>query len=242
MRLSVVIPMYNEARHARENLSCLITALGQSLPAEEFEVIAVNDGSKDDTKEIVSAMLAEFSSLRLCSYEANKGKGGALREGMTAAKGDFVLFTDCDLAYGTEQILHFLKAFEEGRGEVILGSRALAQKGYEGYSLLRRLLSKGYLGLVKLIAGFRYSDSQCGIKGFERSAAHRLFGALETNGFAFDLEILLAVKEAGLSVYEMPVKIIRHGESTVHPARDAFKMFRDLLRIKKRRNNLKKGE
>jgi dolichyl-phosphate beta-glucosyltransferase len=235
MRISVVIPMYNEEKGIEQSLRTLHAALEKELAPSDFEILAVNDGSTDRTGALVSALCGELSCLRLVELSKNSGKGGALKEGMTKARGAFVLFTDSDLAYGTKNVLSFLSAFEEGKGQAILGSRALAQKGYTGYSFLRKALSKGYLQLIKLVAGFSYSDSQCGIKGFERSLAHALFSELETAGFAFDLEILLALKDQQATVFEMPVRIINHGTSSVHPVRDSIRMFRDLLTIKKRR-------
>lgn len=233
MRLTVVIPMYNEEARIKESLTILHSALSSALPQEEFEIIAANDGSTDGTADIVRALTQTLPRLRLADLEQNKGKGGAVKAGMLLAKGDFVLFTDSDLAYGTDHILSFLAAFEEGKGQAVLGSRALCPAGYAGYTPLRRILSKGYLTLIKLVAGFSFTDSQCGIKGFENRLAKRLFAPLETYGFAFDLEILLRLKEEGVPVLQMPVAVINHGSSTVHPARDALRMLRDLLRIKK---------
>ena len=114
-----------------------------------------------------------------------------------------------------------------------MGSRALCPEGYAGYTPLRRFLSKGYLWLIKTVAGFSYTDSQCGIKGFENALAKKLFTPLETLGFAFDLEILLRLKEEGQPVLQLPVAVINHGSSTVHPVRDALRMLRDLLKIKR---------
>lgn len=241
MRISVVIPMYNEERGIEKSLITLHGALSAAMAPDDFEIVAVNDGSTDTTGPLVKSLLEALPRLRLLELEANKGKGGALKAGMTAARGSFVLFTDSDLAYGCDAIISFLDAYEQGRGKAILGSRALAENGYLGYSFLRKVLSKGYLQLIKLVAGFDYSDSQCGIKGFERSVAHTLFGDLETTGFAFDLEILLRLKDLKVPVCQLPVRIINHGTSSVHPVKDSFRMLDDLLAIKKRRRQQKKS-
>ena len=241
MRLSVVIPMYNEENRAKESLTRLLSFLAERLGGSDYEVIAVNDGSTDGTETCVRSLLCPDVPLSLISYTPNRGKGGALKEGMTAASGEFVLFTDCDLAYGTDVILEFLDCFEHGGGSVILGSRALHPQGYEHYTPFRRFTSRCYLALLRLYAGFSFSDSQCGVKGFEKSAAHDLFSALQTPGFAFDLEILLAAKDRGLEVCELPVRIVTHASSSVHPIKDAFVMLSDLRKIKKRRNAAKKA-
>ncbi len=236
MRLSVIIPMYNEEKIIKETLEELSAALCERFPdPTEYEIIAVNDGSTDRTAEIVSALTGILPSLKLISYQPNRGKGGAVREGMLQAQGNFTLFTDSDLAYGCAPIFTFLEQFEKGKGDLILGSRALHPDGYRGYTVLRKILSKGYLLIVRKAAGFSYTDSQCGIKGFSKVLAFQLFEELQTPGFAFDLEILLSAKDRGARVCEVPVKIVSHGSSTVHPLKDALKMLSDLRKIKKRR-------
>lgn len=239
IRLSVVLPIYNEEKTLSATLHTLQKALEERISGE-WEIVAVNDGSSDDSLLILQRCASEISSLKVISYEKNRGKGGALKEGMCRAEGQFVLFTDCDLAYGVEQIFLFLSAFETDGTQLIVGSRSLADDGYNGYSALRRMMSKIYFRVVKIVAGIPFSDSQCGIKGFERNCAFRLFSELNTYGFAFDLEILLKATSFQLSYKEMPVKVLHHGKSSVHPIRDAFLMLRDLRKIKKRINKEKK--
>lgn len=229
--------MYNEEKTIENNIRALNNALHSKLQ-DEYEIIAVNDGSRDRTPKIIASLEKQLPALHLLSYEKNRGKGGALKEGMTRAEGAFILFTDSDLAYGTDQILHFLEVFENDPTiDILLGSRAIAKDGYKGYSPLRVLMSKCYLTIISFYAGFSHSDSQCGIKGFKKEMAHRLFGALETTGFAFDLEILLSAKDCSAKITEIPVKIINHNTlaSSVSPVKDALKMLKDLRKIKKRR-------
>ncbi len=240
MRLSVVIPMYNEAAIIKKNLTVLLSALEEKLPGN-YEVLAVNDGSTDDTESVTRELSESFPALFLISYGVNRGKGAAVKTGVLKARGDFVLFTDSDLAYGCDMIFTFLDCFEKGLGKIILGSRAISPDGYRGYTPMRRFMSRCYLQLVRTFAGFSYTDSQCGIKGFEKELAHRIFSDLHTDGFAFDLEILLSAKDLNAAVYEQPVKIVNHGSSSIHPVADALKMMKDLYKIKKRRKNAGKS-
>ena len=120
MRLTVIIPMYNESARIEQSLRTLHAALSSALDAADFEILAANDGSTDETPAIVSALEQELPGLRLLNLDRNQGKGGAVQRGMLEAKGAFVLFTDSDLAYGTDQILLFLEAFEQGKGKAIL--------------------------------------------------------------------------------------------------------------------------
>ena len=240
MKLSVIIPMYNESSIVKDTVKTLNDTLARDFEAGEYEMIFVSDGSKDDCRQIAEAMREDYPALTVLGYEENRGKGYAVRTGMMAAQGDFVLFTDCDLAYGTDIITKFYKTFAEGDKDIYIGSRTLDKSGYEGYTFLRKLMSKAYIGYLNLVAGFDHSDSQCGIKGFSQKATKAIFSLCEVDRFAFDLEALLFAKDLGFSVGEIAVKIINHRESTVRPIHDAIEMTKQVKKIKKRRRLLKK--
>lgn len=234
MKLSVVIPMYNESAIVADAIRTLDGGVAQRLSAGEYELIFVSDGSVDDCAEIARGMVDEHPALRVLEYMPNRGKGCAVRTGILAAEGDFVLFTDCDLAYGTDIIFDFLSRYEEGGCDVILGSRAMG--GYDGYPFLRKLMSKVYLKFVSIAAGFRYSDSQAGIKGFSQEAAKAIFSECEENSFAFDLEALMEADRQGYQVAQLPAVIVNHRESKVRPIHDAMNMLKQVRKIKKRQN------
>ena len=232
MILSVIIPMYNESAIVADAIRTLDGAMQARLAPDAYELIFVSDGSTDDCAEIARSMTAEHPALRVLEYMPNQGKGCAVRTGMLAALGEFVLFTDCDLAYGTDLIFDFLDRYRQGGCDVILGSRA--KGGYDGYPFLRKLMSKVYLKVVSVAAGFRYSDSQAGIKGFSQSAAKAIFGQCEENSFAFDLEALMEADRQGFAVAELPAVIVNHRESKVRPIHDAVTMLKQVSKIKKR--------
>ncbi len=240
MKLSVIIPMYNESAIVADTVKALNDTLSRDFGEGEFEMIFVSDGSKDDCREKAEAMTADYPALVVLGYTENRGKGYAVRTGMLAAKGDFVLFTDCDLAYGTDIITVFYKAFAEGKYDIYIGSRTLDKSGYEGYTFLRKLMSKAYIGYLNLVAGFDHSDSQCGIKGFSQKASKEIFSLCEVERFAFDLEALLFAKDLGFSIGEISVRIINHRESTIRPLHDAMEMTKQVRRIKKRRRAMRK--
>ncbi|MFA5562510.1 MAG: dolichyl-phosphate beta-glucosyltransferase, partial [Eubacteriales bacterium] len=231
MRVSLVIPMYNEAARVPQTLARLTAYLEQTLPGQH-ELIFVNDGSTDDSAALVSACGKE--TVRLVSYETNRGKGYAVRQGMLAASGEVVLFTDCDLAYGTGAIGDLWRAFEEHPdADVVTGSRKLLAEGYEGYTKKRKMLSKVYYFVVSVLTGLKLSDSQCGLKGFRRAVVQAVFPHCRVNRFAFDLEVLMLAQKAGATMLEIPAKILEHGESSMHLLRDSLTMLRDLLRIRR---------
>ena len=235
--VSVCIPMYNEAQIAADTARTLWRAMDtfRKQYGWSFEVIFSDDGSRDGCAEIVqqTAAAESLDGVRVIRYEDNRGKGSAVREAVLASLGDIVLYTDCDLAYGTDVIADAVSRFTEGV-DAVIGSRNLTKDGYEGYTPLRRLASKAYIKVLCLAAGFRLSDSQCGCKAFRGGMARRIFARCQTNGFAFDFEVLLFAQKLRARITEMPVKIINHRESTVHVLRDSVKMLRDLAKIKKR--------
>ncbi|MBQ3100554.1 MAG: glycosyltransferase [Clostridia bacterium] len=232
--ISVVIPMYNEESIAEESMRELSSYMSANF--SDWEIVVSNDGSRDRTKEIMTALSQEIDGLRFVSYDDNRGKGSAIREGILATKGDTVIYTDCDLAYGTEIIKTIAEKLEADGSDIVIGSRNISNDGYAGYTFLRKLASKTYIKVICMAAGFSHSDSQCGIKCFKGDAARRIFSTCKINSFAFDLEALMTAEAMGYKVTEQAVKIINHRESTskVHLVKDTMKMLRDIRQIKKR--------
>ncbi len=239
MKFSLCIPMYNEASII-ENTARMLSAY-MSEHFEDYEILFSNDGSTDDSAAIVSALGLPF--VRVVGYEENRGKGAAVREAVLASSGDIVMFTDADLAYGTEVISRVVNAFEENpQADAVIGSRNLHKDGYEGYTALRKLASKAYIRLLCVAGGLRLSDSQCGCKAFRGDLARRIFSYCQVNGFAFDFEAIMIGTRMGARFFELPVKVIHHRESKVHVLSDALKMVKDVQKMKKRVAKLEFGE
>ena len=232
MKISLVIPMYNESSIIDEALETFSSYMAETF--EDWELIFVDDGSADGCGNAVEAAHEKDSRIRLCRYVPNHGKGYAVRTGVLAAQGDLILFTDCDNAYGTEALGKLAQTLSDSDADIVVGSRNLSADGYEGYTPLRKLASKTYIKVISIAAGFKLSDSQCGIKGFRHDIAKKIFSNCEVDRFAFDLEVILIAMKLGAKIAEMPVKIINHRESTVHVLRDSVKMLRDVRKMKKR--------
>ncbi len=231
MKISLCIPMYNESSIIADTARTLCDYM--SAHFEDYEILFSNDGSKDGCDAIVREL--SLPNVRVVGYEQNRGKGCAVRTAMLEADGDILLFTDSDLAYGTDVIKTAVDRFAaEPDADLVIGSRNLSADGYEGYTPLRKLASKTYIKVLSIVGGFKLSDSQCGFKAFRRDAAKRIFPLCETDGFAFDFEILLFASRFGMAVREMPVKIINHRESKVNVLRDSIRMFKELIRIRRR--------
>ena len=211
-----------------------VTADGE----REYEIIYSNDGSKDGCEKIVESL--SLPGIRVVGYKDNKGKGFAVKTAMLASTGDIAMFTDADLAYGTDVIKQMVNTFESNpESQLVIGSRNLTDDGYSNYTLIRKIASKAYIKVLCIVGGFKLSDSQCGCKGFRREAAEQIFPRLEVNGFAFDFEALLWASKLKYKITEMPVSIKVHGESKVRIIRDTLKMLRDIIQMKRRINKTK---
>lgn len=231
MKFSLCIPMYNESSIIKDTANTLHRYMSSNF--DDYEIIFADDGSRDGCGKMVEEM--SLPCVRVVGYEQNMGKGYAVRTAMLAAEGDIIMFTDADLAYGTDVIRQVYETFENNPdAEMVMGSRNLHKDGYEGYTAIRKLASKVYIKVLSLIGGFKLSDSQCGCKAFRGDAAKKIFSRCEVNRFAFDFECILWAVKFDMKIVEMPVKIINHRESKVSVLRDSFKMVRDILKMKKR--------
>lgn len=234
MKISLCIPMYNEEAIVEESARMLTEYMDKRFGGD-YEILLINDGSCDKTELLARKCAELYGGVDYIGYTPNRGKGYAVRAGVTAAKGDIVMFTDCDLAYGTEVIGEFYDALEKDPAcDVAVGSRKIHPRGYEGYSFIRKLASKSYRLVLRLFFGLTLSDSQCGCKAFRKGAANAIFPHCKIDRFAFDYEAILVGQRAGARFCEIPVYIVNHRKSSIHLFRDTARMLRDLVKMKKR--------
>ena len=231
MRISLVVPMYNESAIIADTARALYKYMSENY-GTDFEIIFANDGSRDNCAQIVEQL--NLPCVRVVGYDKNQGKGCAVRHGVLASSGEIVLFTDADLAYGLDVIKDGADVLENGKHDLLVASRAKHPEGYEGYTPIRKLASKTYLKVLNLFGGIKVSDAQCGFKGFNGDVGRRIFSYCETNNFAFDLEFILIAQKMELKIYELPAKIINHRESKVNLVKDATRMVKEIFKIKKR--------
>ena len=231
MRISLVVPMYNESAIIADTARALYKYMSENY-GTDFEIIFANDGSRDNCAQIVEQL--NLPCVRVVGYDKNQGKGCAVRHGVLASSGEIVLFTDADLAYGLDVIKDGADVLENGKHDLLVASRAKHPEGYEGYTPIRKLASKTYLKVLNLFGGIKVSDAQCGFKGFNGDVGRRIFSYCETNNFAFDLEFILIAQKMELKIYELPAKIIKHREAKVNLVKDATRMVKEIFKIKKR--------
>lgn len=230
MKLSVIIPCYNEAKDI-ENKTKIVLEKMRSLSLD-YEVILVNDGSKDNTKEIISKIEGAISS----GYDVNRGKGGAVKQGILDATGDYVLFMDADLSTDLRAIDTLLPHL--GKEKFIIGSR----HHKESKIPIKQPLKRRFIGwccrrLVNFKFHFHYSDTQCGFKCIESNFAKKMVEKQIINGFAFDVEYLYIAKLNGIKVVQIPIIWRDDRGSTVSPLRSSLKFFKDMRLIKKNKKN-----
>lgn len=235
MKISVCIPMYNESAVCCECARALYDAMRARESEYDWEVIFCDDGSSDQCGKKLCEYVRSLGTdkIKVTGYAENRGKGAAVRHAVLTSTGDFVVYTDCDLAYGTDVIFSAAEMIGAG-ADMVVGSRNLDGNGYGGYSAVRRFASRAYIKAITVLAGFRLSDSQCGFKAFDGTAARKIFSACKTDGFSFDLEVIEIGQKMGLTIREMPVRIINHRDSKIHLVSDAVGMLGDIRKIKKR--------
>jgi dolichyl-phosphate beta-glucosyltransferase len=216
-RWSVVIPAFNEAQRLPPFLEQVVAYFeGRDEP---YEVIVVDDGSTDGTAAAVEAR--RIPTVSVLRVRPNAGKGAAVRAGMLAAKGAYRLFADADGATPIEELKRLEPLLVAG-ADVAIGSRVLVDPGVSVTTRLHRVAAgRLFNWLVARVGLHGVADSQCGFKAFTAPAAVRLFEALTTRGFGFDVELLLRARAAGCHVVEVPVNwadqpgskvgVLRHG-------------------------------
>ena len=245
MKLSVVIPSYNEMGNLRKGtLDKVATYL--SREKYNYEVIVVDDGSTDGSREFVGRFIERNNKFKLIE-NSHTGKAGAVTKGMLEATGDYILFTDMDQATPIEEVEKLLEFVPEY--DIVIGSRNTQRRGSP---LIRIFISRSAIVMRKVLVGLRdIDDTQCGFKLFSKQAAKEIFEKVKeiNNGFhsiksssvtsGFDVELLYIGSSLGYKIKEVPVDWLYVETRRVNPVRDSIEGTMDLVRI---RGNITKGK
>ena len=230
MKLSIVIPCYNESKDIASNIEKVKNYLLEKKI--EHELIIVNDGSKDNTKEVIESI----PNITALSYEKNRGKGGAVKYGIEHANGDVVLFMDADLSTdisAIEKVVELAPSYD-----FILGSRHA-----EGSVIKKKQpWTRVFIGwccrvLVKMLFQTKFKDTQCGFKAMKTDIAKKIVAKQLVNNFAFDVEYIYIAKLNNLSMYELGITWSDDRGSTVSPIKSSFKFFGDIFFIRRHKKS-----
>jgi glycosyltransferase involved in cell wall biosynthesis len=236
--LSIVIPAYNEATRLPATLSRLTTYLERQ--PWDWEIRVVDDGSSDGTADV--AAQASISEPRIVAQrEPHRGKGGAVRAGLLAARGAYRFMCDADLSMPPEELPRFLPPVLDGF-DVAIGSREGQGARRVGEPWRRHVIGRVFNRVIQLLVIRGIEDTQCGFKMFTAEAAERIFPRTTLDGWAFDVEVLGLARVMKLRIVEVPIEWHHRGESQVSPVRDGLAMFADLLRIRARLRRVAPGE
>lgn len=207
-------------------------------PGSEREALVVDDGCRDGSSEILARVV--HPRLKVLAHRPNRGKGAAVRTGMLAAQGERRAFVDVGAVYPLDDVERVFAALAHG-ADVVIGSRGhpesryvVTTRGIVGLAA-RHVFGRGFNLCARWLATPGIRDTQAGLKGFSAAAAQRLFGLATIDGFAFDVEILFLARRLGYRIEEVPVCFAYESEpSTLRLFRDAFRMFRETLAVRRR--------
>jgi dolichyl-phosphate beta-glucosyltransferase len=232
MRLSLVIPAYNEAGRIGGTVAHVCSYLDRQ--PYDWELIVVIDGGPADAADEARASAGARSNVRVLENDMNRGKGYSVRRGFQDARGDRLVFIDADLSLPIEGLEGMMQRFDAG-ADVVIASRTAPGSRAEGAPPAGRdLMSKIFNLAVQAIAVPGITDTQCGFKGFTARAAKAIFSAASSDRFGFDVEALFLARKHGFRIDELPVTVRYHGGSSVNRMSDGVRMFADVLAIRTR--------
>ena len=232
--LAIVVPAYNEAGRLQILLDGLENEAVSQAAAAGFrivDIVIVDDGSTDETPELLDEAKDSHPHLRVIRLERNRGKGAAVRSGVLSAGASHALVTDVDLSTPFSELSVLGEALRSGY-DAAIGSR-----GLPGSTILvhqpphRELMGKSFNLLLRWLTGLPYRDTQCGFKLFRLDRTRILFEVQKVEGFAFDAELCVNAKRFGLSLSEVPVTWVDHRETRVRLLRSSVRMALDIVAI-----------
>jgi dolichyl-phosphate beta-glucosyltransferase len=227
---SIVIPAYNEGERLGATLEKILAYVDRQ--GWDAEIIVVNDGSRDNTAELVRAFSAQDSRLRLVENPGNRGKGYSVRHGVLQARGEVIVFSDADLSSPIEEIPELLDALAAG-ADIAIGSRWLrADLQTKRQSPARQVFGRVFNLMLRIILGLHFKDTQCGFKAFSRRAARTILPLQRIEGWGFDPEILFLARKFGFRVTEVPVRWAHREGTRINPLLDGARMLQEMVRIR----------
>ena len=227
---SIIIPAYNESERLPASLDKILAYISEQ--GWNAEVIVVNDGSRDSTAEVARQYARSHPIVRLAENPGNRGKGYAVRNGMSQAKADILLFSDADLSSPIYEASKLLRGLAQG-ADIAIGSRWLdADLQTQRQPFYRQLSGRVFNLLLRVVLGLKQKDTQCGFKAFTRRSAQAIFPLQRIERWGFDPEILYIANKFGFKTAEVPVEWANDERSKISPLKDGTRMFLELCKIR----------
>lgn len=230
--LSVIMPAYKEEQCIYQNLLTTCASIEEFCP--NYEIIVINDGSPDNTFQESMRARAVNPRIKVATYRINRGKGGAIKEGISRASGEYIAFLDADLDLSPTHLNTFLQELLNEDADIVIGSKMHPDSQLE-YPLKRKIMSYGYYILLRVLFHLELKDTQTGVKLFRAAVLKPIAAELKTSGYAFDIEILARASQMGCRILEMPVCLeykrgLKNGTVRIR-INDIISMFIDTLKI-----------
>ncbi|MDG6026693.1 MAG: glycosyltransferase family 2 protein [Candidatus Brocadia sp.] len=228
--LSIAIPAYNEEKRLITTMNKICAYLSQrGFP---YEIIVVDDGSTDNTLQMIEKFARANKHIVVLANDRNYGKGYSVRKGILSARGEYIFFSDADLSTPIEEIEKCMP-YLSGGYDVVIGSRSMhASEITVHQPWYREKMGKIFNCMVNLVLLKGIVDTQCGFKGFKKDVAKKIFRRCVIDGFSFDVEALYLSRKFNFKIKEIPIRWENSALSKVNPVRHSIQMFRDLFRIK----------
>jgi glycosyltransferase involved in cell wall biosynthesis len=229
-KLRIVIPAYNEAARIGTTLINFCTEF-----RDVAIIVVVANGCSDATAAVVRDLQAEFGNLALIDIPNAIGKGGAVRVGLASAQEPYVGFVDADGSTSAQEFMRLFGQLEESGAEALVGSRWLRESRVTSAQTgTRRLASRTFNAIVRLLLGLRIKDTQCGAKLFSRKALSAVLGSLELADFAFDIEVLVRLQQSGYRILEAPTVWSDRAGTKIHLLHSSWAMLKSVVRLRLR--------
>ncbi len=227
---SIVIPAYNESARILGALQAVTGCIRER--GWSAEVIAVDDGSRDQTAAIVRAFAVDAPEVRLLQNPSNRGKGYSVRHGILQALGEVVMFTDADLSAPIEEAERLFAAIAAG-ADIAIGSRWLERTRQTiRQPLYRQFFGRCFNGVTRAVMGLPFADTQCGFKAFTRAAAQTIFQLQTIERWGFDPEILFIALKRGYRIVEVPVSWAHDERTRMSYLKDGVRMLQDIAIVR----------
>jgi hypothetical protein len=232
LQLSIIVPAFNEAPRLADGMQRFEAAVEDgAVDLARTELLVIDDGSTDRTASVARQLLAPIPHHRVVTLPSNRGKGAAVRAGVSLAAGEYTAYMDADMAIDP----HAIPLLVDGlaTNDLTIGSRALTDSTVDATYALRSLMGRLFNRLVTTGTGLQLHDTQCGFKAFRTPVARLLFHLVRIDRFAFDVEILARARRLGLDITEVPVQWRHVPGSTIHPLHDPVSMLADVYRSRR---------